>query len=71
MPVFMDNKATTGKAENIRKVINNFSRMKKEKKISFSLKKTKNMIVQTGREEEEIHETVKAGRIQRTDKCNI
>ena len=28
------------------------------------------MIVQTGREEE-IHETVKAGRIQRTDKCNI
>ena len=27
------------------------------------------MIVKTGREEEEINETVKAGRIQRIDKC--
>ena len=44
--------------------------MEKEKKISFGLKKTKYMIVKTGREEEEeINETVKAGRIQRTDKC--
>ena len=42
--------------------------MKKEKKISFALKKTKYMIVKTGREEEKINETVKAGRIQRTDK---
>ena len=46
--------------------------MEREKKISFGLKKTKYMIVKTGREEEEeINETVKAGRIQlqRTDKC--
>ena len=43
--------------------------MEKEKKISFGLKKTKYMIVKTGRKEEEINETVKAGRIQRTDKC--
>ena len=44
--------------------------MEKEKKISFGLKKTKYMIVKTGREkEEEINETVKAGRMQRTDKC--
>ena len=42
--------------------------MEREKKISFGLKKTKYMIVKTGREEE-INETVKAGRIQRTDKC--
>ena len=27
------------------------------------------MIVKTGREEEEINETLKAGRIERTDKC--
>ena len=27
------------------------------------------MIIKTGREEEEINETVKVGRIQRTDKC--
>ena len=44
--------------------------MEKEKKISFGLKKTKYMIVRTGREEEEeINETVKSGKIQRTDKC--
>ena len=42
--------------------------MQKEKKISFGLKKRKYMIVKTGREEE-INETVKAGRIQRIDKC--
>ena len=45
--------------------------MEKENKISFGLKKTKYMIVKTGREEEEeeINETVQAGRIQRIDKC--
>ena len=68
MPVFMDDIATAGKAEHIRKSINNCARMEKENKISFDLKKTKYMIVKTGREEE-IHETVKAGRIQRTDTC--
>ena len=67
MPVFMDDIATADKAEHIRKGINNCARMEKEKKISFGLKKTKYMIVKTGREE--INETVKAGRIQRTDKC--
>ena len=70
MPVFMDDITTAGKAEHIRKGIKNCARMEKEKKISFGLKKTKYMIVKTGREdEEEINETVKAGRIQRTDKC--
>ena len=68
MPVFMDDIATAGKAEHTRKGINNCARMEKEKKISFGLKKTKHMIVKT-RREEEINETVKAGRIQRTDKC--
>ena len=68
MPVFMDDIATAGKAEHIRKSINNCARMEKENKISFDLKKTKYIIVKTGREEE-IHETVKAGRIQRTDTC--
>ena len=70
MPVFMDDIATAGKAEHIRKGIKNCARMKREKKISFGLKKTKYMIVKTGgEEEEEINETVKAGRIQRADKC--
>ena len=69
MSAFMDVIATAGKEEHIRKVIHNCTRMEKEKKISFGLKKTKYMIIKTGREEEEINETVKAGRIQRTDKC--
>ena len=43
--------------------------MEKEKKISFGPKETKYMIVKTGqKQEEEINETVKAGRIQITDK---
>ena len=70
MPVFMNDIATASKAEHIRKGINNCAKMEKEKKISFGLKKTKYMIVKTGREEEEeINEIVKAGRIQRTHKC--
>ena len=52
----------------IKKRKKNCARMEKEKKISFGLKKTNYIIVKTGREEE-INETVKAGRIQRTDKC--
>ena len=69
MPVFMDDIATAGKAEHMRKGINNFARMEKEKKISFGLKKTKCMIVKIGRKEEKKNETVKTGRIQRTDRC--
>ena len=38
MPVFLDDIATAGKANHIRKGINNCSRMEKEKKISFGLK---------------------------------
>ena len=69
MPVFTDDIVTAGKAEHIRKGINNCAMMEKEKKISFGLKKTNYMIVETGREEEETNETIKARRIQRTDKC--
>ena len=69
MPAFMDDIATAGKAEHIKKSINNYAKMEKENTISFGLKKTKYMIVKTGGEEEEMNETVKAGRIQRTDKC--
>ena len=70
MPVFIDDIVTADKAEHIRKSIKNCAKMEKEKKISFGLKKTKYMIVKTGTEKEkEINETVKAGRILRTDKC--
>ena len=45
MPVFIDDIATAGKTEHIRKGKNNCARMEKEKKISSGLKKTKYMIV--------------------------
>ena len=61
--------ATAGKAEHIRKGINNCARMEKKKKISFGLKKTKYTIVKTGKEEEGRNETVKARWMQRIDKC--
>ena len=51
MPVFIDDIATAGKAEHIRKGINNFASMEKEKKISFGLEETKYMIDKTGTEE--------------------
>ena len=51
MPVFVDDIATAGKAEHIRKGINNFASMEKEKKISFGLEETKYMIDKTGTEE--------------------
>ena len=63
MPVFVDDIATAGKEEHIRKGIKNCARMEKEKKINFGLKKKIYEIVKTGGEEEEINETVKAGRI--------
>ena len=68
IPVFMDDIATAGNTEHIRKDIKNCAGMEKEKKIIFGLKKTKYMVAKT-RREEEINETVKAGRILRTDKC--
>ena len=52
MPVFMVDTATAGKAEHVRKGINNCATVEKEK-ISFGLKKTKYMMVKTGREEKE------------------
>ena len=62
MLVFMVDIATAGnKVEHISKC----ARMEKEKKIIFGLKKKKYMIVKTGREKEEINETVKAEKIQK------
>ena len=40
---------------------------KRRQVLVFLDKKRKYMIVKTGREEEEINETLKAGRIERTD----
>ena len=39
MPVFMNDIATSGKEEHIRKIISNGARIEQEKKMSFGLRK--------------------------------
>ena len=68
MPVFMDDIAAVGTADNIRKGIQNCRRMEIEKKMIYGLKKTKYMVINTGKEPEEvIEERVKEGIVQETD----
>ena len=50
MPVFMDDVAAAGKAEHVKMGIKNCAKMEREKKISYGLKKSKYMIVKTGKE---------------------
>ena len=47
MPVFMDDIAAVGTADNIRKGIQNCRRMEIEKKMIYGLKKTKYMVIKT------------------------
>ena len=53
IPVFMDDISAVGDAEEIRKGIRNCRKVEILKKFEFGLKKTKNMIVITGKEEVE------------------
>ena len=50
IPVFMDDIAAVGTVDNIRKGIQNCKRMEIEKKIIYGLKKTKYMVINTGKE---------------------
>ena len=60
MPVFMDDIAAVGTADNIRKEIQNCKRMSIDKKIIYGLKKTKYMVINAGKElDEAIQERVK------------
>ena len=69
MSVYMDDISPAGGAEQVRKGIRNCARMEVEKKMKYGLKKTRYMIMKTGKEiEESITEKVKAGNIQRTNK---
>ena len=54
MPVFMDDIAAVGTADNIRKGIQNCRRMDIEKKMIYELKKTKYMVINTGKKPEEV-----------------
>ena len=68
MSVYMDNIAAAGGIAEIRKGISNCAKMEKEKKMRYGLKKTKYMIVKTGKEREEIvQEKVKSAAVQRTE----
>ena len=71
MPAFMDHIAAVGTADNIRKEIQNFRRVEIEKKIIYGLKKTKYIVINTGKEPKEvIEERVKEGIVQETVICN-
>ena len=66
--IFVDDAMSAGTAEEIRKAIRNFAEMEKRKKFTYGLKKTKYMVIKTGKEkEEEIKEEAKEGEVGRTD----
>ena len=54
MPVFMNDVAAVGTADNIRKGIHNYRRMEIENKMIHELKKTKYMVINSGKEKEAI-----------------
>ena len=65
MPVFMDDIVAVGTADNIMKGMQNCRRMEIEKKMIYGLKKTKYMVINTGKGPEEvIEERVKKGIVQ-------
>ena len=66
--VFVDDIMSAGMAEDARKCIRNMRVMETRKKFSYGLKKTKFMVVNTGRgEKEKIEENVKAGYVTECD----
>ena len=68
MPVFMDDILAVGDEEEIRKAIRNCRKMETLKKFEYGLKKTKIMIVRTGKGDvEQIQERVQQGTVLETD----
>ena len=65
--IFVDDVMSAGNAEEARKAIRNFKEMEDLKKFTYGLKKTKFMVMNTGKEKEEIiDEEVGLGKITRT-----
>ena len=65
--VFVDDVMSAGNPEEIRKGIRNCRTMEKLKKTTYGLKKTKHMVMNTGKEKEEtIEEQVKEGTVMKT-----
>ena len=68
MSVYMDDIAAAGGITEIWKGMRNCAKMEKEKKMRYGPKKTKYMMVKTGKEREEIvQEKVKSGAVQKTE----
>ena len=66
MPIFMDDIAAIGGAEDIRKGIRNCRKMEIEKKMEYGLTKTNIVVIKTGKGiTEKIEEEVRAGEKQR------
>ncbi len=66
--VFVDDVMSAGSAEDIERCIRNMNQMEKLKKFTYGLKKTKYMVINSGREEKQkIVEAVKAGIV---DECS-
>ena len=68
MSVYMNDIAAAGGIAEFRKRIRNCAKMENEKKMRYGLKKTKYMMVKTGKESEEIvQENVKSGAVRKTE----
>jgi hypothetical protein len=66
--VFVDDVMSAGTANDVRKAIRNLAEMEKMKKFTYGLKKTKYMVMKTGREKEEsIEEKVKEGKVEKAE----
>ena len=69
MLIFMDDILAVGDAEKIRKGIRNCRKIETLKKFEYGLKKTKLMIVRTGKYEvEQIQKRLQQGTVLETDK---
>ena len=68
MSVYIDDIAAKGGIAEVRKGIRNCVKMEKEKKMRYGLKETKNIMVKTEKEREEIvQENVKSGTVRKTE----
>ena len=68
MSVCMDDISAAGGIAEIRKGIRNCAKMEKEKKMRYGLKKTKYMMLKTGKDREEIvQEKAKSAKVQKNE----
>ena len=65
---YVDDLVTAGNAEQVKRTIRSLREMEELKKFTFSVKKTKYMVIETGKEEEEkIEEMIEKGKVEKVD----